>query len=289
MDLKQLEYFTAIVKEGNISKAAKKLHLSQPPLSIQIKNLEAELGTNLFERGARKIELSEAGKLLYSKAISILELTQNTKEELQNLSKKTYGTIRLGVVSSIGGTYVSQNVSSFHKRYPDINFELFEANTYEQLELLKNNEIELALVRTPFEQKQTTSILLKTEPMMAVAHHHFFKQNTPNITLFELENQPLILYRRWEAIITQLFAKDNISYHIFCKNDDAKTTVRWADEGLGIAIVPYSACGLIMQKETICKTIADTRLNSHICLVYNNNHSFSSIANLFVQHMTLDL
>lgn len=286
MDLKQLEYFTSVVKEGNISKAAKKLHLSQPPLSMQIKNLEAELGVNLFERGARKIELSEAGKLLYSRATSILELSEITKEELLSLNTKTYGTIRLGVVSSIGSTYVSKEVKSFHEIYPDINFELFEANTYEQLELLKNKEIELALVRSPFEENQATSIVLKTEPMMAVAHKHFFLKDSPQVTLFDLKNQPLILYRRWEAILTQLFAKDNIPYHIFCKNDDAKTTVRWAQEGLGIAILPLSACGLISTKDTVYKKIADTRLTSHICLVYNKNHSFSSIANLFVQHMT---
>ena len=289
MDLKQLEYFITVVSEGNISKAAKKLHLSQPPLSMQIKNLEAELGVSLFERGARKIELSEAGKLLYSRATSILELSEITKEELLSLNNKTYGTIRLGVVSSIGSTYVSREVKAFHEIYPDINFELFEANTYEQLELLKNKEIELALVRSPFEEKQATSIVLKTEPMMAVAHNHFFHKDSSQITLFDLKNQPLILYRRWEAIITQLFAKDNIPYHIFCKNDDAKTTVRWADEGLGIAILPLSACGLISNEETLCKKIADTRLNSHICLVYNKNHSFSSIANLFVKHMTRHL
>ncbi len=71
MDLKQLQYFATVAKEGNISKAAKALHISQPPLSIQLKHLEEELGCVLFERGAREVELTEAGLLLYNRALPV--------------------------------------------------------------------------------------------------------------------------------------------------------------------------------------------------------------------------
>jgi len=289
MDLKQLYYFVTVVKEGNISKAAKKLHLSQPPLSTQLKNLEAELGCSLFERGARKIELSEAGRLLYPRAVSLLELSEITKIELTKLQSKAYGTLRLGVVSSIASTFLNEKILSFHKLYPDINFELFEGNTYEQLELLKNNETELALVRTPFENKSFTSISLKTEPMMAIGHaKYFLDMEKDAISLAELTNKPLIIYRRWEDLLLRIFAEEAIPYQIFCKNDDAKTTLHWADSGLGVGIVPYSTLGLAQNKDTVCKKIADTRLNSHICLVYKENHYFSSIAQLFLEHFIKD-
>ena len=74
MNLKQMEYFVAIVNEGNISTAAKSLHISQPPLSAQMKLLEDELGVVLFERGSRSIFLTEAGKIFYEKALHILHL-----------------------------------------------------------------------------------------------------------------------------------------------------------------------------------------------------------------------
>lgn len=76
MELRQLSYFTTIVNEGNISQAAKKLNISQPPLSHQMKLLEAELGVTLFERGSRRIRLTPAGKTFYDRALAILDLSQ---------------------------------------------------------------------------------------------------------------------------------------------------------------------------------------------------------------------
>ena len=80
MDLKRLYYFVTVVNEGNISHAAKKLHMSQPPLSTQMRLLEKELSCTLFERGSRQIRLTEAGKLLYERALTMLELSNQTKK-----------------------------------------------------------------------------------------------------------------------------------------------------------------------------------------------------------------
>ena len=81
MELRQLSYFTTIVNEGNISQAAKKLNISQPPLSHQMKLLEAELGVTLFERGSRRIRLTPAGKTFYDRALAILDLSQAARTE----------------------------------------------------------------------------------------------------------------------------------------------------------------------------------------------------------------
>lgn len=86
MDIRQLIYFATIVEEGSISAAAKKLHLSQPPLSYQLKLLEEELHLQLLQRGARGVQLTEAGKVLYKRAQGILELTERTQKELQAMA-----------------------------------------------------------------------------------------------------------------------------------------------------------------------------------------------------------
>ena len=78
MDIKQLEYFAAVVEEGNISSAAKKLHISQPPLSTQIQKLEEDVGCVLFERGSRKIQITEAGNMLYRRAKTLIEMAELT-------------------------------------------------------------------------------------------------------------------------------------------------------------------------------------------------------------------
>jgi len=113
MDLKQLSYFTAIVDEGSISAAAKKLHISQPPLSNQMKSLEAELGVVLFERGLRSITLTDAGKLMYERANTILDMASAAKMEIDSLGNGLRGTLRMGMVSSSVTGHVARRLMEF--------------------------------------------------------------------------------------------------------------------------------------------------------------------------------
>lgn len=102
MDIRQLLYFTTIAEEGSISAAAKKLHLSQPPLSYQMKLLEEELHLPLIERSARGIALTEAGRVLYKRAQGILELSELTRKEMLAMASGFTGTLHIGTVSSSG-------------------------------------------------------------------------------------------------------------------------------------------------------------------------------------------
>ena len=114
MDVRQLLYFTTIVEEGSISAAAKKLHLSQPPLSHQLKLLEEELNLQLVQRGPRCITLTDAGRLLYKRAQSILSLTWSAKKELLAMASGYSGTLHLGTVSSSGASLLDWRIPEFH-------------------------------------------------------------------------------------------------------------------------------------------------------------------------------
>ena len=253
MDIKQLQYFIAIVNTGNISGAAKKLHISQPPLSAQIHQLENELGCLLFERGPRKIKLTPSGKLLYERANSILSLCIATKKELQDYQIGAQGTLRLGAVSSVSSTSLISWLSNFHQKHPLIHLELFEGNTYQMIEQLNAGLIELAIVRTPFPEQEFSCMYLQKEALFAVGAEHFFR-GTQKLLLSipELKQVPLILYRRWESIVQELFHQHQFDdVPIFCKCDDARTAIHLADHGLGVCIVPHSALSLLKNPSTI--------------------------------------
>ena len=134
MDLKQLSYFCAIAEEGNITAAAKRLHISQPPLSHQLMLLEEELGVLLLERGARKAHLTDAGRILYERAQNILTLTSTAKQEMLALGAGRRGTLRLGTISSSGAVLLGGRVRAFHDQYPDVRFEIQEGNTFELID-----------------------------------------------------------------------------------------------------------------------------------------------------------
>ena len=144
MDLKQLSYFTAIVDEGSISAAAKKLHISQPPLSNQMKSLEAELGVVLFERGLRSITLTDAGKLMYERANTILDMASAAKMEIDSLGNGLRGTLRMGMVSSSVTGHVARRLMAFRELYPEVNFQIYEGNTSQLLDGLKTNTLWLS-------------------------------------------------------------------------------------------------------------------------------------------------
>jgi len=142
MDIRQLQYFVTIVLEGNISKAAKELNITQPPLSHAIKMLEQELNTTLFIRGSRNISLTESGKILYSKAIHLLELHKQSIKEINDLERSVKGNLSFGCVSSAHMVLMEYGIVPFYRKNPQITYELYEKNTYELIELLNSNLIE---------------------------------------------------------------------------------------------------------------------------------------------------
>lgn len=286
MDLKQLSYFVTVVREGSISAAARRLYLSQPPLSAQMKALEEEFGCVLFERGARKIQLTQAGRLLYDRATALLEMSEMTRREMLDYQRGSEGTLRLGVVSSVGSTLLGSWLCGFCRDHPLIHFEVFEANTYELLEQLRAGLLDLAIVRTPFTEKGLLCDYLTEEPMMAIGRRELLapKEGKP-VSLEELSRCPLIFYRRWEEPLREAFGEHGLSLTAFCKNDDARTTAFWAAEGLGVGIVPRSVLPLLEGRELICRPIEERRLTSRVAAVREPDGYFSTIAAMLLEHL----
>lgn len=122
MDLRTLKYFVTVAEELNITKAAQKLCMSQPPLSSQIKNLEDELDTGLFIRGKRHLQLTESGQLLYRHAKELLALADKTSSEVRSMGKGMTGTISIGLVEGSAPIIAAEWIESFVKQHPEYSF-----------------------------------------------------------------------------------------------------------------------------------------------------------------------
>lgn len=284
MDIKQLTYFITIVEEGNITSAANKLHMAQPPLSNQLKLLEAELGTKLLERGARKIKLTDAGKILYKRAKHILEITNSAAKEIEEFGKGIQGTLKLGTISSSGTVLLSRRIIDFNKKYPNIKFEIHEGNTYELIEMINSGIIEVGIVRTPFNSKNFECLFLEQEPMVAVMSENYkFRNESDEIVLNDLNDEPLIIYRRFEKILLSEFQSLGFEPNIFCINDDARTTILWARAGLGIGIVPKSAVNFEFVNDIKYKIINEESLRTQIAAIWIKERYLSIGAKRFLE------
>lgn len=284
MDIKQLSYFVAIAEEESISAAARKLHIAQPPLSHQLKILENELGVKLMERGARKITLTDAGKILYKRANNILKLAHTTVKELNDFGNGIHGTLHLGTVSSSGAALLSNRMEAFAQKYPKIRFEIQEGNTFELLELLTAGIIEIGIVRTPFQCDRTECLFLEKEPMIAAGNPKFFECSVKtSIPLSELKKKPLIIYRRFEPLISSFCHNAGFEPNIFCLNDDARTTLMWANAGLGVAIVPKSASLIMLSDNMLYPSIDEAGMFTQIAAIWKKDEYLSFAAKKFLK------
>lgn len=285
MDIRQLKYFYTIAEEGQITSAAKKLHMTQPPLSQQIKLLEDELGVKLIERGSRHVKLTDAGKILFNRARQILELSNSTIKEINDFSKGIEGTLSIGMVSSSGAVLLNERMSKFHKENDCIKFEIHEGNTYTLIDLLNKGIIEIGIVRTPFNALNFKCKYAKTEPMIAAIPEKYNRNpDKTYISVSELKNKPLIIYRRFEQLISETCMEYGFEPVIFCKNDDARTTLLWANAGLGIAIVPKSAFELSANSNLICKEIESEKLKTRIAAIWVKDRYISPLAMKFIEN-----
>ncbi|MBU5590212.1 LysR family transcriptional regulator [Clostridium sp. MSJ-4] len=284
MDIKQLKYFLTIAEEGQITSAAKKLNMSQPPLSQQLKLLEEELEVKLIERGSRHLQLTDAGKMFMNRARQILELTSSVEKEVKDFSKGLQGTLSIGTVSSSGATLLNERISEFHKEYDCIKFEIYEGNTFTLIDLLNKGIIEVGIVRTPFNALNFECKYAKTEPMIAaIPKEYYWESAQATISLNELKDKPLIIYRRFEQLICEVCMEQGFEPEIYCKCDDARTTLLWANAGLGIAIVPKSAFELATNNNLLYREIESEKLRTKIAAIWVKDRYISPIASKFIE------
>lgn len=282
MNLKQMEYFITIVNEGSISAAAKSLHISQPPLSTQMKLLEEELGVTLFQRGSRSIILTEAGKLFYDRAQGILDMTGAARQELEQMGRGLHGALRLGMISSVETEAIINRITAFRTQHPGVNFCIYEGNTYQLMDKLNTGLIEAAIVRTPFPEESYDCLYLAEEPMMAVGMaKHFPDPHADSISLGQLAACPLIIYRRWENVLNHMLPHNRQDY--LCVNDDARTSLSWADTGIGIAITPASIARCT-RPGMLLKPITTPGFSSHITLIRRKHGTMSAICRDFITY-----
>lgn len=146
MEIRVLRYFLEMAREGNITRAAERLHVSQPTLSKQLKDLEGELGKKLFVRSNYSVKLTDEGMLLRKRAEDILDMVDKTADEFKALGEITGGDIRIGCAESDGVKYLARCVKSLQEQYPRIRLHLYSGNTEDVAERLDRGLLDFAVL-----------------------------------------------------------------------------------------------------------------------------------------------
>ncbi|MEG0367846.1 MAG: LysR family transcriptional regulator [Coprobacillus sp.] len=280
MDIKQMIYFKTIVEKGTISKAAQTLHIAQPPLSMQLKQLEEELGVVLLKRGHQKVELTQAGRLFYKRSLQIIALSELTMHEMKDTKQET---LRIGITSS--NCALIQKIRPYLMENPQLSFRIHEGTTYEIIDLLNAHNIDLGIVRTPFDQSQIAAFPFKREPMVAVGHSEFMNSSMNYIK--DYQNTPLIIHQRYFPLLSDYCLKQQFNPFIKISSDDCRTSLIWATEHLGVAIIPKSAMFLIHDTSLVTAVLKDDELCTDIVFITRQHEKLEPRVAEFMQQFFL--
>jgi DNA-binding transcriptional LysR family regulator len=247
MDLRHLRYFVTVAEELHFTRAAERLGIKQPPLSLQIRHLEQEVGTALFRRLKRGVELTETGVLLLDEARSLLDQMERTKAGVQSHARGAAGRIHLGFA---GVTYIHRLVvgiiRAYRERYPGVVLSPEQSNTERLVAGLRSREFDVAFIRPPIIDAEGLSIEpLVDEPMMIVlpeSHRHAGDRSIP---LAALASDTMILFPRaigpglHDSIIASCH-RAGFSPKLGQEASQTVSIVYMVAAGFGVSIVPQS-------------------------------------------------
>lgn len=282
--IKDMRAFFAIVEEGNISHAAQRLGIAQPALSRQMKHLEENLHVKLFERGSRRIRLTEAGQVLYNRVENILGMVDGTVREIKEIGSGTKGTIRIGTITTSGAMILPDLIAEFHKIYPDVTFEIWEAEGARIIELLDNRLIEVAITRTQVDNLNYELLVLPNEPLVVVMNtNNICGEDDETIRLEELKDQPLIIPLRWKSNFIAACKKLNFDPNIICVSDSIVQDLLMVKMNLGIAMTPVSGKRLLTDGDLVYKRIVEPEMKTHTVIAWRKNQTLSTSCRNFIE------
>ena len=281
--IKDMRAFFAIVEEGNISHAAQRLDVAQPALSRQMKRLEEKLNVKLFERGSRRIRLTEAGRVLYGRVENILGMVDGTVREITEIGSGAKGTIRIGTITTSGAMILPDLISEFHKIYPKITFEIWEAEGARILELLDSRLIEIAITRTQVDNLAYELLVLPNEPLVIVMNkNNPCGKNEDIIKLSELKKQTVIIPLRWKSIFETNCRKIGFEPNILCVSDSVVQDLLMVKMNLGVAMIPISSQKLLTDGDLIYKKIVEPEMKTHTVISWLKNQTLSTACSNFL-------
>lgn len=288
MNLKQLEYFIAAADTHNITTAAKKLHMAQPPLSRQLTLLEDELEVTLFKRSNKGIELTPAGRLLYEKTANLFKDIAEMMEMVKETDSGLRGTIIIGTIYS-DIPFFTDKIKYIRDNYPLIEFRIMHGTPYELITAMEESTVDCIFLRSPTcELKGFHTVLLESDPLEVVMHKDLDPDpDSPEIDIEKLRDQPMCMLRNgkyWsynEYLINEC-ERHGFSPNIIYQCSDTSVAMIMVQQKMGISYQPRSIVKTLNLKDVYCKPIKGFEMKTYPALIWNDNIYLSRSVKLFL-------
>ena len=286
MELRVLRYFLEAAREGNITHAAQRLHISQPTLSKQLKELEGELGKKLFIRGNYNVRLTDEGMLLRKRAEDILDMVGKTEEEFKALGEITGGDVRIGCAESDGMKFLAQRVKVIQNQYPAIRFHLYSGDTDDLSERLDRGLFDFAVIAQKvdlskynyleFPGADTWGVVMRKDAPLAAKE---------KICIDDLLDLPLIVSRQGlREDIPKLFGEKIDRLNVKATINLTFNGSILAREGVGY-VLTFEKLEDISERSMLCFRPLTPALETKLFFIWKKYQMFTPAAELFLTEM----
>ena len=249
MELRHLRYFAALGRELNFSRAAEQLHIAQPPLSRQIRQLEDELGAELVDRGARPLRLTPAGLFFHAQALQVLERLDAVRQATQRIARGRRTWFSIGFVPSTLYGALPEVIRQFREARPDVEVGLSELTTVEQLEALHAGRIDVGFGRLRIDDARIAGEVVREEAVVAALPSGHRLARRKRASLADLAGEPLLLYPStprpsYADQVLDMFRSRGLAPQVALEANEMQTAIGLVVAGIGYALVPQSVQGL---------------------------------------------
>ncbi|WP_371362763.1 HTH-type transcriptional regulator GltC [Sporomusa rhizae] len=282
MEFRNFLYFVTLAEELHFGNAAKKLNMSQPPLSQQIQKFEEELGAKLFERSHKQVKLTVAGRALLPEAKKILKQTSNAIDIVKKASRGEYGEIRISYGETASFRGLSNIMKKYREQYPLVEIVLSEMATAEQIAALKDGKIDVGFIHPPKQFTDLEHQYVLTDPLIAVLPENHPLASCTEIPLTALKDEVFVIPRKESGPLVDYIIEacegEGFSPRI-ARHDVMRLTVSTlVAGGAGIAVLPESSTQVITPG-TVCVKLLQGNLGIELHAATRKNDNNAVVSN----------
>jgi DNA-binding transcriptional LysR family regulator len=287
MEIRVLRYFLTVAREGNISKAAEVLHITQPTLSRQLVQLEEELGTQLFHRGSRKIALTNDGMLLRRRAEEIIDLMDKTSQEILASEAKLSGTITIGAGELASVQTMMELCGNFQEKYPQVKFEFYTATADQVKDRMERGLVDIGLLLEPVDMERFEFIRLETKEKWVV----LMRPDSPlaaktDVTCEDLVELPLLLPSRLnvQSEVANWFGDAFAHLDVRYTGNLSTNSAVLVQQGYAYAVVIEGSVMFWNPELIVAKPLSPV-LTATTVFAWKRNQPFSKATEKFIEYM----
>lgn len=275
LELRHFRYFIAVAEELHFGRAAERLCMTQPPLSMQIRQLEENVGVPLFVRGSRPIELTAAGEVLLEHARTVLTQADSALHKARLTAHGEAGRLSIAVTSASVLSLLPRLISAFKQRYPAVEIDVSEMVSRDQLSAIARSDINFGLIRPPVNHPTIATLIIQVEPVVVAVPRRHRLADLAKIPVSAMDKAPFINFNRKTASYFNLLANDLLSAHkarpeIVQSATQLHTVMALVSAGLGLALVPEAAARIQLEDVVLRPLDMDSPPMAELCLAWNS-------------------